>query len=211
MHDTWEFLKTLTNPESIILYGGLALLLFVIFAETGLMIGFFLPGDSLVFVSGLLCGTKPELLGIEIYTLILSMSIAAILGNVTGYYFGIKIGPALFTKDDNLIFKKKYVVITRSFYDRHGGKSLILGRFLPIIRTFAPILAGVIKMDLKIFLFHTVAGAILWIGSLSILGYYLGRIVWVKENVEWFIFALLILTTIPFISTYMKERLRKEG
>ena len=206
MQDIWEFFKTLTNPESIILYGGLALLLFVIFAETGLMIGFFLPGDSLVFISGLLCGTKPELLGIEIYTLILSMSIAAIIGNITGYYFGKKMGTALFTKDDNLIFKKKYVDITRSFYDRHGGKSLVLGRFLPIIRTFAPILAGVIKMDLKIFLFHTVAGAILWIGSLSILGYYLGRIGWVKENVEWFIFALLILTTIPFISTYMKER-----
>src|SRR3990170_6531339 len=176
MHETWEFLKELTNPESIILYGGLALLLFVIFAETGLMVGFFLPGDSLVFISGLLCGTKPELLGIEIHTLILSMSIAAIIGNITGFYFGKKAGTALFTKDDNLIFKKKYVDITRSFYDRHGGKSLVLGRFLPIIRTFAPILAGVIKMDLKIFLFHTVAGAILWIGSLSILGYYLGRI-----------------------------------
>lgn len=206
MHETWEFLKTLTNPESIILYGGLALLLFVIFAETGLMIGFFLPGDSLVFISGILCGTKPELLGIEIYTLILSMSASAIIGNVTGYYFGNKIGPALFTKDDNLIFKKKYVNITRSFYDRHGGKSLVLGRFLPIIRTFAPILAGVIKMDFKLFLFHTVIGAILWIGSLSFLGYYLGRIGWVKENVEWIIIGLIIITTLPIIITYNKER-----
>ncbi|MEK6616596.1 MAG: VTT domain-containing protein [Bacteroidota bacterium] len=206
MQDIWEFLKTLTNPESIILYGGLALLLFVIFAETGLMIGFFLPGDSLVFISGILCGTKPELLGIEIYTLILSMSASAIIGNVTGYYFGNKIGPALFTKDDNLIFKKKYVNITRSFYDRHGGKSLVLGRFLPIIRTFAPILAGVIKMDFKLFLFHTVIGAILWIGSLSFLGYYLGRIGWVKENVEWIIIGLIIITTLPIIITYNKER-----
>lgn len=206
MHNIWEFLKTLTNPESIIMVGGLALLLFVIFAETGLMIGFFLPGDSLVFISGLLCGTKPELLGVEIYTLIFSMSAAAIIGNITGYYFGKKIGPALFTKDDNIIFKKRYLEITRSFYDRHGGKALVLGRFLPIIRTFAPILAGVIKMDFKIFLFHTVAGAILWIGLLSVLGYYLGRIVWVKENLEWIVIGLIIITTIPIIRTYNNER-----
>lgn len=206
MQETWEFLKTLTNPESIIMYGGLALLLFVIFAETGLMVGFFLPGDSLVFISGLLCGTKPELLGIEIYTLILSMSVAAIIGNITGYYFGKKIGPALFTKDDNIIFKKRYLEMTRSFYDRHGGKSLVLGRFLPIIRTFAPILAGVIKMDFKIFLFHTVTGAILWIGSLSVLGFYLGRIDWVKENLEWIVIGLIVITTIPIIRTYYKEK-----
>jgi len=206
MHEAWEFLKELTNPESIILYGGLALLLFVIFAETGLMVGFFLPGDSLVFISGLLCGTKPELLGIEIYTLILSMSGAAIIGNITGYYFGKKVGPSLFTKDDNIIFKKRYLEMTRAFYDRHGGKSLVLGRFLPIIRTFAPILAGVIKMDFKIFMIYNVLGALLWIPSLALLGFFLGEIIWVQENLEWIVIGLIIITLIPVITTYRKEK-----
>lgn len=206
MQETWEFLKELTNPESIILYGGLALLLFVIFAETGLMIGFFLPGDSLVFISGLLCGTKPELLGVEIYTLIFSMSGAAIIGNITGYYFGKKVGPALFTKDDNIIFKKRYLEMTRAFYERHGGKSLVLGRFLPIIRTFAPILAGVIKLDFKMFMVYNVVGAFLWIPSLSLLGFFLGDIIWVQENLEWIVIGLIIITLIPVITTYRKEK-----
>jgi len=208
MHEAWEFIKELTNPESIIRYGGIALLIFVIFAETGLMIGFFLPGDSLVFVAGLICGTEPHLMEISIVTLTASLSLAAIAGNLVGYYFGKGVGNALFTKDDNLIFKKRYVDITKAFYERHGGKSLILGRFLPIIRTFAPILAGIIRMDFKIFLLHSVTGAILWIGSLSILGYYLGRINWIKENVEWIIISLVVVTTIPIIQTWRKEKKR---
>ena len=206
MHEVWEFLKELTNPESIIRYGGIALLIFVIFAETGLMIGFFLPGDSLVFVAGLICGTEPALLNTNIILLASLLALAAIAGNITGYFFGKKVGPALFDKEDNLIFKKRYVDVTNSFYQRHGGKSLVLGRLLPIIRTFAPILAGVIKMEFRIFLLHTIVGAILWIGSLSVLGYYLGRIAWVKENLEWIVVGLIIVTTIPIIRTYNKEK-----
>jgi membrane-associated protein len=209
MSEFWEFLKTLTNPESIIYYGGLALLLFVIFAETGLMVGLFLPGDSLVFIAGLICGTNPELLGVNIYLLIILMCAAAILGNITGYYFGKKVGPALFTKDDNWLFKKKYVEMTRAFYNKHGGKSLILGRFLPIIRTFAPILAGVIQMEMKIFLLYTIIGAILWIGSLVTMGYYLGNYDWVKENLKWIVIGLIIITTIPIMKTYYSEKIAK--
>lgn len=206
MEETWELIKTLTNPESIIRYGGIALLIFVIFAETGLMVGFFLPGDSLVFVAGLICGTEPQLMQISIFTLAGSLSLAAIAGNIAGYYFGRKVGPALFTKDDNLLFKKKYITVTNTFFAKHGGKSLILGRFLPIIRTFAPILAGVIRMDIKTFLFYSVVGGILWICSLSIMGYYLGRITWVKENLEWIVIAFVVITTIPVIQTWLKER-----
>ena len=206
MQETWEFLKELTNPESIILYGGLALLLFVIFAETGLMVGFFLPGDSLVFISGLICGTKPELLGVNIVMLTFLMSAAAIIGNLSGYWFGHKAGPALFTKDDNVFFKKRYIEMTRSFYERHGGKSLVLGRFLPIIRTFAPILAGMIQMNFKTFLFYTVVGGILWIASLCVSGYYLGSITWVQENLEWIVVGLIVLTSLPVIQTYRKEK-----
>lgn len=206
MQEIWEFLKTLTNPESIIVYGGFLFLMFIIYAETGLMVGFFLPGDSLVFISGLVVATKPELMNVSIVELNAGLIIAAIAGNITGYIFGKKVGPALFNKEDNIIFKKRYIDITRSFYDRHGGKSLILGRFLPIIRTFAPILAGVIKMNFKIFFLHTVVGAILWIGSLSVLGFYLGEIEAVRENVEWIVIFLIMVTLIPIIHTYRKEK-----
>src|SRR4051812_26333751 len=144
-----EFLKQLTNPESIIHYGGLALLLFVIFAETGLLIGFFLPGDSLVFISGMFCVSKPGLLGLNLEALIICLSTAAIIGNVVGYWFGKKVGPPLFQREDSLIFKKRYLELTRIFYEKNGGKTLIIGRFLPVIRTFAPVLAGIVKIEFK--------------------------------------------------------------
>lgn len=208
MDEIWELIKTLTNPESVIRYGGLALLVFVIFAETGLMIGFFLPGDSLVFIAGLICATEPQLINAHIATVAASLMAAAIAGNLAGYYFGKKVGPSLFAKNDNIIFKKKYLEVTQSFYDRNGGKSLIIGRFLPIIRTFAPILAGVINMNFRLFIFYTVAGGILWIGSLSLAGYYLGSIPLVRENVEWIVIGLIIITLLPLINTWRKEKQR---
>jgi membrane-associated protein len=201
-----EFFKQLTDPQSIIHYGGLALLLFVVFAETGLLVGFFLPGDSLIFISGLLCVSKPELLGVNLITLIASLAAAAILGNVVGYWFGYKVGLPLFERKDSLIFKKKYLMATKAFYDKNGGKTLILGRFLPIIRTFAPILAGVIKLDFKQFMLFNVLGAIAWIGLLASIGYYLGSYVWVQQNVGYIVIGLIIITAIPVITTYLKEK-----
>lgn len=204
--ETWEFLKDLTNPESIIRVGGIALLLVVVFAETGLLIGFFLPGDSLMFISGLLCRTRPELLGVNIVVLILLLVAAATLGNMAGYWFGKRVGPSLFKRNDSWIFKKKYIEVTRSFYERHGGKALVMGRFLPIIRTFAPILAGVIAIDFKKFMVYNVVGAVLWIGSLATLGYFLGEVDWVNENLEKIVIGLIIITLIPVITTWRKER-----
>lgn len=201
-----EFLKQLTDPQSIIQYGGLALLLFVIFAETGLLIGFFLPGDSLVFISGLICVSKPDLLGVNLLTLIVSLSLSAILGNIAGYWFGHKVGPPLFERQDSIVFKKQYLITTSAFYDKNGGKTLIIGRFLPIIRTFAPILAGVIKMDFKQFMLFNVIGALAWIGILSSTGYYLGSYAWVQENVGYIVIGLVIITTIPILITYLKSK-----
>lgn len=201
-----EFLKQLTDPQSIIQYGGLALLLFVVFAETGLLIGFFLPGDSLIFISGLICVSKPELLGVDLLTLIASLSAAAIIGNMTGYWFGYKVGPPLFKRDDSLIFKKRYLETTKAFYDKNGGKTLIIGRFLPIIRTFAPILAGVIKLDFKQFMLYNVIGALAWIGLLASVGYYLGSYQWVQQNVGYIVIGLVIITAIPIITTYFKSK-----
>lgn len=205
-----EFLKQLTDPQSIIQYGGLALLLFVVFAETGLLIGFFLPGDSLIFISGMFCVSKPELLGVNILVLILLLSTAAIMGNIAGYWFGKKVGPPLFNRKDSFIFKKRYLEVTREFYNKNGGKTLILGRFLPIIRTFAPILAGVIKVDFKIFMFYNVLGAFAWIGLLSSIGYYLGTYVWVQENVEYIVIGLIIITLFPIISAFKKKNKGKD-
>lgn len=201
----WEFLSELTNPESIIKYGGLSLLLFVVFAETGLLVGFFLPGDSLLFTAGLLCGTG--VFDVNIFVLVLGLCLAGIIGNIAGYFFGKRAGEKLFTRDDNILFKKKYVTITNDFYLRHGGTTLILGRFLPIIRTFAPILAGVIKIDFSRFMFYNIVGSIAWVFSLTLVGYFLGvKFPWVKDYLGYIIIFLIIITLIPVVRTYMKER-----
>jgi membrane-associated protein len=205
-----DFLKQLTDPQSIINYGGLWLLLFVVFAETGLLFGFFLPGDSLIFISGLLCATKPDLLNISLTALLILLMLAAIIGNIFGYWFGKKVGEKLYAKEDSLLFKKKHLITTKAFYDKHGGKALVLGRFLPIIRTFAPILAGVIKIDFKIFMVYNVVGAISWIGSIAITAYFLGKQFPQIENyIGYIVIGLIVITTVPVALTYMKSRNNK--
>ncbi|HEX4886925.1 MAG TPA: VTT domain-containing protein [Luteibaculaceae bacterium] len=200
-------LKDLLNPETIITYGGLTLLLATIFAENGLAIGFFLPGDSLVFISGLICATQPELLDIHVAWLIFAMIAAAIAGSTAGYYFGYKIGPPIFNRENSVLFNKKYIELTQNFYAKHGGKTLILGRFLPIIRTFAPILAGVIRVDFKNFLFFNVVGACLWVTPLVLAGYFLGNTVpQIKEYLGYIIGLFIISTTIILTRTYIKEK-----
>ncbi len=207
MIEAWEFLKQLVNPESIIQYGGIVLLIAVVFAETGLFFGFFLPGDSLLFTAGLLCGTG--VFDAHIFILLASVSVAGILGNMVGYYFGRYTGEALFKRDDTLLFKKRYVLMAQDFYQRHGGLALIAGRFLPIIRTFAPILAGVIKMDIKIFLFYNISGSALWVFSLILLGYFLGTTFpQVKDYLEYIIIGLIVVTAIPVYKSYKAEKER---
>ena len=203
----FEFLKELTNPKSIIHYGGLWLLLFVVFAETGLFIGFFLPGDSLIFISGLLCATKPYLLNISIFWLISLLITSAVLGNIVGYWFGKKTGEKLFQKKDTFLFRKKHLETTKLFYEKHGGKALVLGRFLPIIRTFAPIIAGVIKVDFKLFMIYNITGASLWIITLTSIAFFLGKEFPQTENyIGYIVIGLIVITTIPVLITYLKNR-----
>jgi membrane-associated protein len=202
-----EFLKELTNPESIIHHGGLLLLLLVIFAENGLVVGFFLPGDSLIFLAGLICGTKPELLGTDITSLTIWMFLAAVAGSLFGYVFGRRVGPPLFERKDSIVFKRKYLDITQSFYAKHGGKTLVLGRFLPIIRTFAPIIAGVIRVPVPTFMFFNVMGGALWITSLSLIGYFLGMQFPAIENyVGYIVIGFITITTTLLVRTYIKQR-----
>ena len=203
----FDFLKQLTDPQSIIEYGGFWFLLFIIFAETGLLIGFFLPGDNLVFIAGLLCAIKPNVLNVSFPVLILSMIMAAVMGNVFGFWFGKKAGAKLYERKDSFLFKKKHLEATKIFYEKHGGKTLIVGRFLPIIRTFAPILAGVIKINFSTFMLYNVIGAVAWIGSIGTIAFYLGKEYPQVENYLGYIFiALIILTALPIIGSYLKSR-----
>ncbi len=180
------------------------LLFFVVFAETGLFVGFFLPGDSLLFTAGLLCGIG--LFKIDISLLVIGLCVSAIVGNSFGYWFGMRVGPALFKKEDSLLFKKKHLEITRTFYAKHGGKAIVLGRFLPIVRTFVPILAGVIKVDIKKFMGYNIAGSLVWVFALTLSGYFLGREFPETINyLEYIVIALIAITLIPLIANYRKR------
>jgi membrane-associated protein len=192
------------NPETIIKQGGLFLVAFVIFAETGLFVGFFLPGDSLLFVTGLLVGNG--MIETPVYLVIIILIAMAILGNMTGYYFGRWAGKGLYNRKDSLLFKKRYLTMTENYYARHGVKTIFVGRFLPIIRTFAPILAGVIKMDSKKFFLFTVLGALAWITTFTLIGFFLCKVPGVQENLKWIVIGLIAITLIPVATTYLKER-----
>jgi membrane-associated protein len=192
------------KPETIIRKGGLTLLVFILFAETGLFVGFFLPGDSLLFVSGL--AVSQGWMPINIFIVIFSAIAAAVIGNLVGYYFGYTLGQRLFKKEDSVIFKNKYLDMTEAFYTRYGRSALILGRFVPIIRTFVPILAGAIRLSFGRFLIYNIVGALLWVPSLIFLGYWLGNILWVREHIELIVIAMIIVTIIPVLRTYFKER-----
>jgi membrane-associated protein len=204
----WEFLKQLTDPNSIIQYGGLWLLLVVIFAETGLLIGFFLPGDNLILLAGILCKAKPELMQVNYFTLVSLMIAAAVLGNTSGYWFGKKAGEKLYSRKNSFIFKQSHLEVTKKYYTKYGGNvTLIIARFLPIVRTFAPVIAGVIHVGFVPFMIFNVIGAVAWILSLTGIGYFLVQIFPGITNYMGYIFiALILLTAIPVFRAVFKKR-----
>jgi membrane-associated protein len=208
MDGVWEFLKQLVNPESIILYGGLYFLLFIVFAETGLFVGFFLPGDSLLFTAGLFCSTG--ILKLHPALLVLLIITAAVAGNMVGYGFGKKVGPLLFKRKSGFFFRQEHLVTAHEFYLKHGKKTIILSRFLPIVRTFAPIVAGIVKLDFYKFFLYSLAGAFLWVCSLVLTGYFLGEYVpGTKDYLGYIVIFLIVITSIPFIYNSIKKKLRK--
>ena len=173
-----------------------------IFAESGLFVGFFLPGDSLLFTAGFLASQG----FLNIWALVIVTFISAVVGVSVGYAFGKKVGPAIFNKEDSLFFKKEYLERARIFYDRHGGKTLILARFMPFVRTFAPILAGVGKMRYGAFLFYNIIGGFLWAVGLCVLGYFLGEAV---PNVDRYLLpiiaAIVLLSVAPGFIHLMRD------
>src|SRR6478735_5083558 len=203
--------KDLLNPEFYINNGGLWLMLFIVFAETGLMVGFFLPGDSLLFVAGIYSkmlvgsfipdGTGSDLLDVTILWIL--TTVAGILGNTVGYWFGLKSGPFLFHRKDTFFFKKKYLYQAKEFYDKHGGQAIVFARFLPIVRTFVPIIAGIVQMDRKKFLLYNIIGCIAWVLTMLIAGHYLDKLfikefgLDLKKHLELIVLGIVLVTTLP--------------
>ena len=206
-------LKDLFNPVFYINHGGIWIVLFIIFAETGLMIGFFLPGDSLLLVSGIY---SKMLIGsliagglgndfLEVMVLFVLISIAGVLGNELGYWFGFKTGPILFKRKDNWLFKKKHLYQAKEFYDKHGGIAIVLARFLPMLRTFAPVVAGIVKMDKKSFLRYNIIGSTAWVFTVLMAGHYLEKLFLnnfgfdLKQHLLVIVIFLVIITTGPVL------------
>lgn len=174
----------------------------IVFAETGLFLGFFLPGDSLLFVAGFLAGQH----FFSIPILVSGLFVSAVLGNITGYEFGRRIGPKLFSREDSFLFKKQHVLKAQNFYEHHGPKMILLARFMPIVRTFAPIVAGVANMRYRTFLIYNILGAFIWTVSLVFLGYFLGSVIDVDRYLLPIILLIIFLSFLPGIISYIKER-----
>ncbi len=204
MDSIWEHLKNLTDAQSIIGNGGFFLLLIIVYAETGLFFGFFLPGDYLLFMAGLFCATG--VLNVSIYILVPSLIIAGILGNYTGYWLGYRAGPMLFKRDESLFFKRRYIIMAEEFYKKYGGMALVFGRFFPIIRTFAPIFAGAVKVGFGKFTLYNCLGSVAWVLILTLLGYYLGKTYPELHNyVQFIVLGLITFTTVPLLLTFVKR------
>lgn len=207
MTEFFDFFQNLTNPEWIMENGGLYLLLFIVFAETGILLGFFLPGDPLLFITGMILAnnTLPDVDSFwSLMYWILLISIAGILGNFLGYFTGKRSGSLLLKRKDSLLFKKKYIIQAQEFYEKKGGGAIILARFMPIVRTFAPIVAGIVKMDLRKFSIFNIIGSFIWVGVLVTAGYLLGENVWIKNNLEKIIFLIVLIATAPVLIKMLK-------
>lgn len=198
------------NPQYLIQYGGLALLLFIVFAETGLFFGFFLPGDSLLFVAGLL--TTSKYIDQPVGVLVILLIVAAFTGTCVGYYFGVWAKRYFRPRDSNFFFKQKYLDTAQEFYGRYGMMAFIVGRFLPIVRTFVPILAGFVRIDFRKFLIYNLLGATLWITSLVMAGYWLGNLFpGLVDNVEIIIVTLIVVTAIPVFLSMRRARKSRQA
>ncbi len=201
----------LLQPQFYIEHGGLWLLLFVVFAETGLFVGFFLPGDSLLFVAGIYSSNLASAViptgneYLDLLLLLVLISLAGIAGNAVGYWFGRKVGPAMYGWKENILFKRKYLRQAHDFYEKHGGGAIVIARFIPIIRTFAPIVAGIVQMDRKKFGFYNIIGCVAWVFSMLFGGHFLQK--WIlsefgfdlKDHLEVIVLGIVLVTTAPII------------
>jgi len=205
MQSLLDFFHQLTDVRELVRVGGYVGLTAIIFAETGLLVGFFLPGDSLLVTAGLL-SAQPQF-GLNVYALGALLTVAAILGNTLGYVIGRATGPRLFTRDDSLLFKKKHLFRAQAFYAKHGGKTLVIARFMPIVRTFVPVVAGLAEMPIVAYTIYNVIGAVAWIWSMLLIGHFLGRVVpGIDKHIEPMILVIIALSLLPGLISWRREK-----
>ncbi len=214
--------KQIFNPEFYILLEfsginiGLIVVLFIIFAETGLLAGFFLPGDSLLFLAGIYSETLMQQISvssgfINVTLLAALISLMGIFGNMVGYWFGAKSGTYLYNRKDNFLFKKKYLFQSKAFFEKYGAKAIVFARFLPIFRTFAPVIAGIVSMEKKKFMLYNIVGSILWSFTMIFSGHYLHQLflekfhIDLKHYIEYIVIGIIIITTFPVLFKLLKK------
>jgi membrane-associated protein len=210
VHFLLEVWRSLTNPDQLIqlltqvLTGwlGYGLLAFIVFAETGLLVGLFLPGDSLLFTVGVVAGAGE----LDIVRITLLLVIASIAGDQSGYFLGRRTGPSIFSRKDSRVFKQEYVTRTQAFYAKHGGKTLIYAKFVPVVRTFAPFMAGVGRMAYSRFVSFNVFGGLGWVLSMTLAGYFLGGVPFVRRNFEKVVIGIVVVSVMPLLIQYWHSR-----
>ncbi|MCX5212116.1 VTT domain-containing protein [Kitasatospora sp. NBC_00240] len=193
------------DPTTLISAFGLIGILAIVFAESGLLIGFFLPGDSLLFTTGMLVAGGTYLHQ-PLWLVCLLVVAAAVAGDQVGYLFGRKVGPGLFRRPDSRLFKQENVEKAAAFFERHGPKAIVLARFVPIVRTFTPVVAGVSRMNYRTFVLFNVIGGVLWGAGVTVLGHFLGRIAFVRDNIEPILIAIVLLSVVPVAIELLRAR-----
>ena len=201
-----EFFHRLYHFEELIRWGGHLVLVSIVFAETGLMGGFFLPGDSLLVTAGLIAAARE----LNIYLLVSELCVAAIAGDSLNYAVGRKLGSRLFTRQDSLLFHKDHLLRAKRFYEKYGSKTIVIARFIPLIRTFAPTVAGIGEMDYSVFLTYNIVGGVAWVCSMLFTGYFLGRVIPnVERHVHKIILIVILLSLLPAVIEIWRERRSK--
>ena len=208
---------SLLQPQWYVAHGGVWIIMLIVFAETGLFMGFFLPGDSLLFVAGIMWrDIQAGFFNMPFVLIMILISICAILGNLVGYWFGRKIGPAMYTWRDRWYFKQKYLQQARVFYEDHGNGAIFLARFVPFVRTFAPIVAGIVQMERKKFVSISVISAFVWVFSMMLSGRYLHQLLLsqfdydITEDLEWIVLGIIFISVLPLLIRMLRSKLRKK-
>jgi membrane-associated protein len=205
METLWNLFHQIYDVESLVRVGGLVGLTIIVFTETGLLIGFFLPGDSLLVTAGLFAARGD----LDLALLILCLSVAAIVGDSVGYNIGRRAGPKLFKRPDSLIFNRKHLITTKEFYEKHGPSTIVMARFLPILRTFAPVVAGVAGMEYRRFIFYNIAGGIGWVTAMVLGGYFLGQLIPnINKHIDKVIVVVIALSLLPAIIKFSREKMK---